>query len=193
MYIYEVNDFRYFVIIFPWKWPWSFIWTDLDPLQPRIALHLKNLDLLHPRMLCAKFGWNWISGFGEEDEHVKSFHDNDANDNDDGSQQTDRQIRKADLRNRLRLANKDRVTLLWGIIRRKYDTGHDRHMSLKQVVTVPLPNACHATFVNVTDPSDENTEVPCHRWCCTLKNTGQWPWFDYCLNSLLTSKQVSYM
>ena len=49
-----VNDFRYFVIISPWKRAWSFIWTNFDPLQPRIALHLKNLDSLHPRMLCAK-------------------------------------------------------------------------------------------------------------------------------------------
>ena len=26
-----------------------------------------NLNPLHPRMLCAKFGWNWLSGSGEED------------------------------------------------------------------------------------------------------------------------------
>ena len=26
-----------------------------------------NLNLLHPTMLCAKFCWNWPSGFGEED------------------------------------------------------------------------------------------------------------------------------
>ena len=32
---------------------WFFIWTNLNPL--------------HPRMLCAKFGWNWPSGSGEED------------------------------------------------------------------------------------------------------------------------------
>ena len=29
-----------------------FIWRNMNPLQPR--------------MLCAKFGWNWPSGFGEE-------------------------------------------------------------------------------------------------------------------------------
>ena len=32
---------------------WPFSWTNLNPL--------------HPRMLCAKFGWNWLSGSGEED------------------------------------------------------------------------------------------------------------------------------
>ena len=32
---------------------WFFIWTNLFPL--------------HPRMLGAKFGWNWLSGSGEED------------------------------------------------------------------------------------------------------------------------------
>ena len=38
---------------------WPFIWTNLNPL--------------HPRMFCAKFGWNWPSGSGEEDENVKSL------------------------------------------------------------------------------------------------------------------------
>ena len=32
---------------------WLFIWTNLNPL--------------HPRMHCAKFGWNWPSGSGEEE------------------------------------------------------------------------------------------------------------------------------
>ena len=27
----------------------------------------RNLNPLHPRMLCAKFGWSWMSGSGEED------------------------------------------------------------------------------------------------------------------------------
>ena len=44
--------FCYFVIITPWKRAGTFIWT--------------NLNSLHPRMLCAKFGWNWLSGSGEE-------------------------------------------------------------------------------------------------------------------------------
>ena len=45
--------FRYFVIISPWKRAGPFIWTNLNPL--------------HPRMLCAKFGWNWLSCSGGED------------------------------------------------------------------------------------------------------------------------------
>ena len=45
--------FRYFVTISPWKRAWPFIWTHLNPL--------------YPRMLCAKFGWNWPCGSGEED------------------------------------------------------------------------------------------------------------------------------
>ena len=32
------------------------------PLEKGMVLHLKNLNPLHPRMLCAKFGWNWPSG-----------------------------------------------------------------------------------------------------------------------------------
>ena len=44
--------FCYLVIISPWKRAWPFIWTNLNPL--------------HPRMHCAKFGWNWPSGSREE-------------------------------------------------------------------------------------------------------------------------------
>ena len=51
--------FRYLVIISPWEKAGPFFWTNLIPL--------------HPRMLCAKFGWNWPSGSGEEDENVKSL------------------------------------------------------------------------------------------------------------------------
>ena len=48
-----------FVIISPWKRTCPFICTNLNPL--------------HPRMLCVKFGWNWLSASGEEDENVKSL------------------------------------------------------------------------------------------------------------------------
>ena len=54
--------FRYFLIISPWKRAGPFIWISLNPL--------------YPRMLCAKFGWNWPSGSGEEDFKTSSkcFH-----------------------------------------------------------------------------------------------------------------------
>ena len=45
--------FRYFVIISPWKEVGPFIWI--------------NLNSHHPKMLCAKFGYKWPSGSGEED------------------------------------------------------------------------------------------------------------------------------
>ena len=45
--------FRYFVMISLWKRAWPFIWTNLNPL--------------FPRMLCSKFGWNLPRGSGEED------------------------------------------------------------------------------------------------------------------------------
>ena len=38
---------------------WFFIWTNLNPL--------------HPRMLCAKFGWKWPSGSGDEDFLISSM------------------------------------------------------------------------------------------------------------------------
>ena len=49
----KIFKFHYFVIISPWKRAGPFIWTNLNPL--------------HPRMLCAKFGGNWPSGSGEVD------------------------------------------------------------------------------------------------------------------------------
>ena len=47
------------IFIFPLGRTWPYIWTNLNPVQPGI--------------LCAKFGWNWPSGCGEEDENVKSL------------------------------------------------------------------------------------------------------------------------
>ena len=52
--------FHHFVIISPWKRAGPFIWTNLNPL--------------HRRMPCAKFGWNWISGSGEEDFKILSMY-----------------------------------------------------------------------------------------------------------------------
>ena len=52
--------FRYFVIISPWERVGPFIWTNLNPL--------------HQRMLCAKFGWNWLSGSREEDFLISSMY-----------------------------------------------------------------------------------------------------------------------
>ena len=53
-----VNFFSLFLYYLLMEKGGPFIWTNLNPL--------------HPRMLCAKFGWNWPSGF-EEDENVRSF------------------------------------------------------------------------------------------------------------------------
>ena len=48
----RIFKFRYFVIISPWKRFGHFIWRNLNPP--------------HPRMHCAKFGWNRFSGSGGE-------------------------------------------------------------------------------------------------------------------------------
>ena len=60
--------FRYFLIISPWKKVEPFIWTNLNPL--------------HPRMLCAKFGWNWSSGSGEVRSKCEKVYDNNHGDKD---------------------------------------------------------------------------------------------------------------
>ena len=82
--------FHYFVIISPWRRTGPFIWT--------------NLNALYPRMLCAKFGWNWPGGSGEEDENVKSLQTDGRTD-----RQTDRRkvIRKANLSFQLWLLQTD--------------------------------------------------------------------------------------
>ena len=52
--------FNHFVIISPLKRARPFIWT--------------NLNSLPPRMPCAKFGWNWLSGSGGEDFFISSMY-----------------------------------------------------------------------------------------------------------------------
>ena len=53
------NVFLLFLNDLPWKRAGPFIW--------------RNLNLLHPRMLCAKFGWNWPSGSWEEVKNRESL------------------------------------------------------------------------------------------------------------------------
>ena len=78
--------FRFFVIISPWKKAGPFIWTNLNPL--------------YPKMLCAKFGWNWPSGSGEEDENVKSL----QTDRQTDRRQTDRRRTTGDQKSSLELS-----------------------------------------------------------------------------------------
>ena len=74
---------------------WFIVWTNLNPL--------------HPRMLCAKFGWNWPRGSGEEDENAKNLQTDGRTDRqtDDGQQV----IRTAHLSFQLRWAKN--VKSLW--------------------------------------------------------------------------------
>ena len=50
--------FHHFIFIFPLKRTGTFIWINLNPL--------------HPRMLCAKFGQKWLSGSGEQNFLISS-------------------------------------------------------------------------------------------------------------------------
>ena len=59
-YIFNfVNVFSLFCYYLPLEYELPFIWT--------------NLTTHHPRMIYAKFGWNWFSGSGEEDEKREKF------------------------------------------------------------------------------------------------------------------------
>ena len=55
MKILKFHEFN-FAIIYPMKRMWSLMWTNWNPL--------------HPRMICAKVGWNWPCVSGEK-ENVK--------------------------------------------------------------------------------------------------------------------------
>ena len=48
-----------FAIISPWKRARPFIWTNLNPF--------------HPKMICAKFAWNWASGSGENFKNLSMY------------------------------------------------------------------------------------------------------------------------
>ena len=52
--------YHYFEIIAPSKRAEVFIWI--------------NLNSIHPRMHCAKFGWNWPSSSGEENFWISSMY-----------------------------------------------------------------------------------------------------------------------
>ena len=58
-YIITLIKRRKNLVISHWKKEGPFIWS--------------NLNLLNPKVLCAKFSWNGYSGSGEEDENVKSL------------------------------------------------------------------------------------------------------------------------
>ena len=91
--------FRFFIIISPWKKTGPLIWTNLNPP--------------HPKMLCATFSGNWLSGSGEEVENVKSLQTDGQTDRlaDDGRQL----IRKAHLSFQLRWAIKIPIAKALGI------------------------------------------------------------------------------
>ena len=108
--------FCYFVTIFQWKMVWPFIWT--------------NLHSLHPRMLCAKFGWKWPSGPGKEDENMKSLQA-------DGQTEGRQVIRKAYLSFQLR----------WGknVTQIKYRALHFNHVCNSRCIW-GVKNAMFCTY-----------------------------------------------
>ena len=60
-FFHFINVFSLFRYHPFWKRVWSFIETDLNPFY------------MYLRMICAKFGWHWTSGYEEEVENVKSL------------------------------------------------------------------------------------------------------------------------
>ena len=83
------------------------------PLGKGMALHFEKLKSPSTKDACAKFGWNWPSGSGEEDENVKSLHQDRGSDGrrdrqtDDGQQA----IKKAHLNFHLRWATKKHIQI----------------------------------------------------------------------------------
>ena len=54
-------------MIISWRWLKEGKTKTLLTLWEFIGSSFENLNPLHPGMLCTKFGWNWLSGSGEED------------------------------------------------------------------------------------------------------------------------------
>ena len=90
-FLFSSIYFRYFAIISPWKRAGSFFF-------------LTNLNPFHPRVLSVKFEWNWLSGFGE-DENVKFTDGRTDRQTDDGQQV----IRKTHLSFQLRWGKNDLI------------------------------------------------------------------------------------
>ena len=91
---------RFSVYTFHWK---AFTRSNLTcislirynlPLEKGVALHLNKIESPHPRMLCAKFGWNWPSG-SVEDENVKSLQTDERMDEERPGKLTRFQLKRA--------------------------------------------------------------------------------------------------
>ena len=52
---------------------WVFANSYLSPLGKGCGPSFVQMNPLHPRMLCGKFGWNWSGGSRDDDENVKCF------------------------------------------------------------------------------------------------------------------------
>ena len=61
-----LKNFQYFLLF-----------CDYLPLEKSNPLDFNNLESPPLRMICAKFGYNWPSGFGEEVENVKVYRQTD--------------------------------------------------------------------------------------------------------------------
>ena len=153
--------FCYFVIIFPWKGQCPpVIWRNLNPL--------------HPGILCAKFGWNCPSSSGEEDEHVKSLQTDGRTDRhtDDGWQV----IRKAHLSFQFRWAKKAEA-------RTQSHVRNPINMTLRSKVNVVSGSWMYLTHpVMVIDPCakygmpmSKQTEITGRTWRHD-KSLLIWPW-----------------
>ena len=83
----KLNPFKYECFVFQvwlkldlWFWRrvlnfeciFTILLILLSPLV-KLAFIWINFNPLHPRMRCAKYNWNWLSGSGEEDENVTSL------------------------------------------------------------------------------------------------------------------------
>jgi hypothetical protein len=83
-------------------------------------------------MICAKSGWNWSSGFGEEVENVKVYRQT------DGQTDWQRAIRKAHLSFQLRWAKKE-----------DFITWHTNHLINTQFVSIPTCALCKTNKLNI--------------------------------------------
>ena len=148
-------SFYYFAIISPWRRAWLFIWTNLNPL--------------HPRMLCAKFGWNWLSGSEEEVENRKCL-------------QKDRQMMDDRRSEKLTWAKKPHIRAkLCFVVRLRQNKDHNAHLRklFKSIYTYDMkkpPNYLLYENWMVLNLNKFESPSPKDALCQVWLKLAQWFW-----------------
>ena len=168
--------FHYFVIISPWKRAWNFICSNLNPLPPM--------------MLCVKFGWNWLSGSGEEDENVKSLQTDGKKDREMDRQTTDGRwsVKLTTASSLSELKRKFEIYILLDILIKNKD--HNlKFISNQHSVTTPRPSKKAKISLKIDTILLKSGNISVQRVSISLRQ-GRLHWCTVQMNQNLGSKII---